>query len=235
MGHLIINCDLGENEPDSRTEELLRVVTAANIGCGVHAGSPAKTRSTLERAAAYGVRIGAHPGLPSGGGRGNVLPDASRFRTLVGEQLDNFCDWADELGLQPHHVKLHGSLYHAVETNPELADAYLDLLERASRPAVFCRAGGSFAAKAKAAGLNVFREIFADRGYTATGALVPRGQPGALIEDPDSAVARLAQWAVSGEMPTVDGPAIPLEAETVCIHADSSGASAIVAAVSGLF
>ena len=32
-----------------------------------------------------------------------------------------------------------------------------------------------------AAGLDVYQEIYADRGYTETGQLIPRSQPGAMI------------------------------------------------------
>jgi UPF0271 protein len=37
-------------------------------------------------------------------------------------------------------------------------------------------------AAGEAAGLEIHQEIYADRGYTETGQLIPRSQPGAMIE-----------------------------------------------------
>ena len=42
-----------------------------------------------------------------------------------------------------------------------------------------------------ALGLEVIQEIYADRGYTETGQLIPRGQPGAMIEGAEEAAARV--------------------------------------------
>src|SRR5699024_4511062 len=44
-------------------------------------------------------------------------------------------------------------------------------------------------------GLRGYAEGFADRGYTATGALVPRTDPGAMLTDPDEVAARVTRLA----------------------------------------
>jgi lactam utilization protein B len=41
------------------------------------------------------------------------------------------------------------------------------------------------------AGVGPSQEIFADRGYTEAGMLIPRGQPGAMVTDPDEAAERV--------------------------------------------
>jgi len=234
MGRILINCDLGENETDERTEELLGLLDAANVCCGAHAGSEAKTRRTLEAAVKHNVVIGAHPGLAMEGGRGERLPDPQGFRALLDEQIGNFAMAAEQVAAQLAYVKLHGSLYHAVEMDESYARTYLGFLQSGdANLEVFSLAGGTFASKAEAAGLKVWREAFADRGYRSDGSLVPRTKPGAVL-DAESALARFKRWQGSGLMDTVDGGAITLQADTFCVHSDSPDAEALLAGLKNL-
>jgi biotin-dependent carboxylase-like uncharacterized protein len=227
---LIINCDLGENESDAQTEALMAQVGAVNVCCGVHAGSEVKTRATLELAGCYGVRVGAHPGLPAAGGRGTELPTVEAFRALLDDQLGSFLSMAKAADVSVSYVKLHGSLYHAVEHNEALAAAYIDCIGSMDTDlGIFSLAGGSFAARARAAGIRVWEEVFADRGYTSAGQLVPRGQAGDVIEDASAAAERIRLWRRSGQMPTHAGGAIALSAKTVCVHSDSPAALQLLA------
>lgn len=228
MGRIIINCDLGENEPAAQTRELLSLVDAANIGCGVHAGSQSKTRSTIKIAREHGVLIGAHPGIQSAGGRGGEFPSSEAFAELLERQWAFFCEAAAEAGTTPDYVKLHGSLYHAVESQAGLAESYLHFLSRAGKTGkgvtVFSLAGGSFADRAQSAGLRVYREAFADRAYRSDGRLVPRGQAGAVLSA-DAALDRLRAWCETGKMATgEDGGGVAVAADTLCVHGDSPDA-----------
>jgi UPF0271 protein len=69
------------------------------------------------------------------------------------------------------------------------------------------------------AGLTLYREGFADRATRADGTLVPRGEPGALILEPEVAAARALELVARGDI------------DTVCVHGDSPGAPAIARAV----
>lgn len=232
MERMIINADLGESEADSVTAALMEIVDAANICCGVHAGGEAKTRRALSLARDCGVSVGAHPGMALSGGRGGVFPGVGEFGELLRCQVGGFRDAADRVGVVVHHLKLHGTLYHAVEQDGGLAEEFMNFLGReVPGMAVLALAGGSFAVRSRAAGLRVIAEAFADRGYLANGGLVPRGQPGALLVDPAAVVERLAQWRASSLMPTVDGGSFPLEAETLCVHADNPQALEILRAL----
>ncbi len=224
MGRLILNCDLGEDEPIAQTERILSLVDAVNIGCGFHAGSEKKTRSTIERAFKSGVRIGAHPGLPLDGGRGNELPTPEAFHDLLVTQIGSFQAVARSLGTAAEYIKLHGSLYHAVEAQPDLAEVYVQfLLTQSPKLAVFALAGGSFASLAEAVGIRVYHEAFADRAYQADGTLLPRSKAGAVL-DFKQALERIKIWLGQGSMPTHDGQLIELSADTLCVHGDSTGA-----------
>ena len=60
-------------------------------------------------------------------------------------------------------------------------------------------------AAAAGAGLPFVREAFLDRGYRADGSLVPRGEPGALLDDPDVVAARAVRLVREGVVDAADG------------------------------
>ncbi len=70
-----------------------------------------------------------------------------------------------------------------------------------------------------------------DRGYTARGTLVPRGQPGALIEDAAAVAERILRLARERSVVAVGGEGVPVAAGTVCLHGDTPGAASLAAAV----
>ncbi|MGZ0709501.1 5-oxoprolinase subunit PxpA [Coraliomargarita sp. W4R53] len=228
MAQIILNCDLGENEAPEQTEQLLSLIDAANIGCGFHAGSPGKTRSTIALALKYGVKIGAHPGLVTAGGRGQVLPDAATFQNLLEVQFSSFQAAAHSLNTTAEYIKLHGSLYHAVETQPELATIYINFLQQQTPEiATVALSGGVFAQAAEAAGLNVIHEAFADRDYLPDGSLVPRSEEGAVIAQSE-ALSRMMRWAKDGKIPTRGGSSIALVVDFLCVHGDSPDAIELI-------
>ncbi|MEO0508702.1 MAG: 5-oxoprolinase subunit PxpA [Verrucomicrobiota bacterium] len=235
MGRFLINCDLGENESDKQTEVLLDLVDAANICCGLHAGSASKTQRTIKLAAEKGVMIGAHPGLAGTGGRGQDLPEPDEFRTILSEQLQNFLTYADRYEAWVSYIKLHGSLYHAVEQNEAYAKIYLKLLqETGSGLGVFALSGGRFQERAKAEGIKVWEEAFADRGYQVDGSLVPRGQPGALLNKEES-LLRLGQWLADQTIVSVESHHIQLAVETFCVHSDTVDSIQLLEEIRRLF
>lgn len=75
-------------------------------------------------------------------------------------------------------------------------------------------------------------EVFADRGYKPDGTLVPRGTPGAMITDEDTAIARVLQMAKQGTVQADDGSTVALQADSVCVHGDDPKALAFVQKIS---
>jgi UPF0271 protein len=69
---------------------------------------------------------------------------------------------------------------------------------------------GALLRLAEAAGRVVLLEGFPDRGYAADGRLVPRGEPGALLEDGEAIAVHAVELAGS--------------VDSVCVHGDSPGA-----------
>ena len=92
--------------------------------------------------------------------------------------------------------------------------------------------GSEMVKAANAIGLPIVSEVFADRGYQADGSLVPRGAPGAMIEDEDTAIARVLQMAAQGTVQADDGSTVTLQADSVCVHGDGPKALAFVQKIS---
>jgi UPF0271 protein len=59
-----LNSDLGEGA--GHDNEILDLVSSANIACGFHAGDPASIFATIQAALERGVSLGAHPSFPTG-------------------------------------------------------------------------------------------------------------------------------------------------------------------------
>jgi UPF0271 protein len=130
------------------------------------------------------------------------------------------------------HVKPHGALYNTAAHDPALAAAICDAVRQVDDGlVVVCLAGSPMAGVVRAAGLRCAEEAFADRGYTPEGTLVPRGQPGALVEDPDAVAERVAALARDRRVTSVDGTPVAVAADTICLHGDTPGAAMLAAAI----
>jgi UPF0271 protein len=217
-----LNCDLGEGEPRARTEALMRLITSANVACGGHAGTTASMKLCVRLAKKDGVRLGAHPGPPCKDdfGRGAIKATPQQLERWLLEQVGALQGVAREHGVRLHHIKLHGALYYASETDPQLARCYIRTVRREwPRVKIFALAGGSVADVAGRAGITVWEEAFLDRGYRDDGTLVPRGEPGALMKTVREVLARTLQ--ATGEVLSASGKVLRLFPKTLCIHSDT--------------
>ncbi|MGH8878319.1 MAG: LamB/YcsF family protein [Stackebrandtia sp.] len=222
-----LNCDLGEGFGVWRLgddEALLDVVTSANVACGFHAGDPSIMRSVCERAVSGGVAIGAQVGYRdlAGFGRRHIDIDPNTLADDVVYQLGALDGFARLAGDRVRYVKPHGALYNRIVTDAEQAAAVVAAV-RDYDPAlpVLGLPGSRFLALAADAGLVTVAEAFADRAYTGDGRLVPRGTPGAVIDDPGAIAERVRRLAVDGTIMSVDDVAVPVSARSVCVHGDT--------------
>ncbi|HMQ30187.1 MAG TPA: 5-oxoprolinase subunit PxpA [Chloroflexaceae bacterium] len=232
MGRIDLNCDCGESFGAWRLgadEELLPHVTAANVACGGHAGDPAVMRRTVRLCRELGVAVGAHPGYPDLQGFGRrALPMApDEIEAAVLAQIGALHAIARAEGVELAHVKPHGALYNVAAATPDVAEAIARAVAAFSRELVLVGLAGShLVAAGEAAGLRVAREAFADRGYAADGALLPRGAPGALVLDPEANLAQALRIVAEGHALSPEGARVPVAADTLCIHGDTPGAAA---------
>ena len=235
MGLVIdLNSDLGEGfGPWVMGDDaaLLGLVTSANIACGGHAGDPETMFRTLVLARERGVTVGAHPGYadPMAFGRRVVPMTPDEIGRMVAAQVGALIGVAALAGVAVRYVKPHGALANLAADDAAVAGAIVRAVPAGL--AVLAISGTALEVAAKTAGRVVFSEIYADRGYLATGRLVPRGQTGAMLHDPAQAVARLVAFVETGRMPVVDGDPVALAAQSICVHGDNPGAVAMAGAV----
>ncbi len=220
-----LNCDLGEGEPLTKTRSLMRCITSANVACGGHAGNIQSMDSCVRLAKQYAVRLGAHPGLASNFGRGPIRISPPELELLLLHQVSALERIARSHRVRLHHIKLHGSLYHATDESDSLARVYL-LTTRRWWPGarIYARAGGRVASLARQFSLRVWEEAFADRQYKQDGSLVPRDRPNACLAHLQEIARRVQQLKRSGRITTLRGSSLFLNVCTICVHSDTPGA-----------
>ncbi len=234
-----LNADLGEGfGPWSMGDDaaMLALVTSANVACGGHASDPETMFRTLTIARAHGVSVGAHPSYPdlAGFGRRRLPVTVGEIERFVAAQVGALLAIGALAAHPIRYVKPHGALANVAAAERDVAEAIVRSVRALNRDlAMLAISGTELARAADAAGLRVFNEIYADRGYTAAGQLVPRSEAGAVIHDADAAAARLVAFLDSGAMPTVDGGSVRLAADSICVHGDNPAAVAMATRIRG--
>lgn len=229
-----LNADLGEGYgPWMMGEDALMLdfVTSANIACGGHAGDPETMFRTLRLAAERGVRVGAHPGFADREGFGRrVIPMlVGEVARMVAAQVGALMALARLAGAEVRYVKPHGALGNLAAADGAVANAIVAAVQAIDPTlAVLAISGTQLEQAARAQGLTVCSEIFADRAYLPNGQLVPRGQPGAVLHDATEAADRLIGYLKSGRMPVVGAEPIALRADSICVHGDNAESVAMV-------
>ena len=223
--HIDLNADLGEG--CGNDEQLLTLVSSANIACGWHAGDANTIAQSVRWARKNGVAIGAHPSFPDRDNFGRSAMQLSEEEIVNGMlyQLGALDAIVRAEGGQLVHVKPHGALYNQAAREPALADAICRAVKTFNPDlALFGLAGSDLIRAAQRAGLTVVEEVFADRGYQADGSLVNRSLPGALIEDDDKALQQTLSLVKDKQVVAIDGTVIAVNAQTVCLHGDGAHA-----------
>jgi UPF0271 protein len=216
-----LNCDMGELEDAAHEAALMEHITSASIACGAHAGGDAMMERTARLALARGVRVGAHPGYPDRANFGRIeLPmSAAEIAETVYRQIGRLAAIVRGAGGEVQYVKPHGALYNAAVRDSGVARAIADGVARWNRALpVFGLAGSPMLDVFRETGLKAAAEAFADRRYEPDGTLRSRKFADALITDPREAAAQAVRLARSGAV------------DTICVHGDTPGAVAILAA-----
>jgi UPF0271 protein len=236
MAAIDLNADLGETVdgvPTADDDAMFAVISSANVACGGHAGDAASMRASVARAARFGVAVGAHPSYPDPAnfGRVAVAMDPAELTASVAQQLDAIV----AAGADVRYVKPHGALYHAVSADRGQADAVVraiaDRAAQLGRPLPVLGLPGAIVEAAASVGLPFVHEAFLDRGYLPDGSLVPRTQPGALLDDPAAVAARAVRLAREGVVDAIDGSRVSADAASLCVHGDSPAAVDMARAV----
>ena len=231
--HIDLNSDLGESLGAwhmGDDEAMLGLVSSANVACGFHAGDAAGILHTLRRALAHGVAVGAHVAYPdlAGFGRRNMDVASADLVADVIYQIGALQGLARAAGTAVRYVKPHGALYNTIAHDERQARDVITAIQAIDPSlSLVALAGSPLIAWARAAGLHVVAEAFADRAYRPDGALVSRREPGAVLHDPQAVAARMLRLAREGVVTAIDGSTVRIEAESICVHGDSPGAVAM--------
>jgi 5-oxoprolinase (ATP-hydrolysing) subunit A len=227
-----LNSDVGEsfgNWSLGDDAAIFESVSSANVACGFHAGDPTTIRATCAAAAARGVVVGAHVGyrdLP-GFGRRFIDIAPSDLTNDVVYQIGALQALARAAGTSVRYVKPHGALYNAIVHHAAQAQAVVDAILEVDVGlpllVLALSSGSEIQRRAEAAGLRTVAEAFADRAYAPDGTLVPRTQPGALL-DPDAVAEQVRRIACDRQLRSLDGTVIDLRADSICVHGDSPAA-----------
>jgi len=225
-----LNADLGEGFGAWRLgddEQLLDVLTSANVACGFHAGDPPTMRRVCALAAERGVAIGAQVGYRdlAGFGRRRIDVNPVELEAEVLYQLGALDGCARPAGTRVRYVKPHGALYNTAADDPAQAGALARAVAAYDhRLPLLGLPGSALQDAAEAAGVPFVPEAFADRAYRPDGRLAPRGEPGAVLDDPATVTARALAFAVDQQVTALDGSVVRVEARSLCVHGDTPGA-----------
>jgi len=215
----LMNLDAGEH-PDE-PEELWAMFDVLNIACGGHAGDAASMDRVVRWCVASRCAIGAHPSYPDrlGFGRRTLAIEPTALASTLLDQCTALAAIAAHHGHAVEYVKPHGALYHDAAGSDAIARAVVTAAQAAfgDRVVVIGPPDGALREAAAARSLRYASEGFADRRMRPDGSLVPRTEPGALLDDPTEAAAQ--------------AHALAAHVDTICLHADTPGALAIAGAV----
>lgn len=234
MKRVDLNVDIGEGFPHD--EELLKFATSANVSGGEHAGSWELTQETVIRCKSLGKRCGMHPGYPDRPGMGRrsfFSLNENAWGSSLLQQTQRFREAFDPDYVKPHgafyndtafpleHVKppVSGSVYQDSSFVPDSIETYRAHFLKGLPGGSFLVAilqtthclmglpGTLHETAAWLAGASFIREGFADRAYDRLGLLVPRSEPGAILEAPEQIRRQVLELA-----PRVD---------SICLHGDT--------------
>ncbi len=237
MTEVDINSDLGENFGpwiigDGVDEQIMTLISSANVATGFHAGDPVIMQQTVALAREKGVAVGAHPGFRDlvGFGRRHIAasPQETTYEMLY--QLGALREFASLHDLPLQHIKPHGALYMHLSRNEEAAHHFITTLHRLDPELkVFCMHGSAIWHEAVAIGQPVVCEFYADREYDKSGSIVFTRKVAPL--DPKAVAAKVLRACQQGLVQTVDGVDINIQFSSVCLHSDTPGAVPLLQAI----
>lgn len=231
-----INSDLGEGFGNDAA--IMPYISSCNIACGGHLGTPETVKTTIDLAIKNKVKIGAHPSYPDRENFGRRKMDISHddLEISLKNQIQLVKKEAQDKSQPLHHIKLHGALYLDTIKDIEKANLVANMVRRYFPQAmIFAPFKSAMAVAAKKAKLEVKYEVFADRNYHLDLSLVSRADPQAILIDPIQINKHLLLIIEEQKVKTIEGLAVNIQGETVCVHGDNAEAIAIAKSIHKMF
>lgn len=232
-----LNCDMGEGFGhwaigEARDEDLMALISSANVAAGFHAGDPNSIDRTVKLARDYGVGLGAHPGYNDlqGFGRRHIGATNEELVNDILYQVGAIREFGRRYGLRLQHVKPHGALYMEAARNEALSLHLLESLRASGGDVpVFCMGASATYDVGQRLGHPMVREFYADRDYGDDGSIVFSRRVGR--PDPEAVAHKCLRACLSGKVSTVSGGEVAVAFESICFHSDTPGALEMAQAI----
>lgn len=232
---ILLNCDMGESFGVwSMGNDTLAMphVDMANIACGYHASDPTIMSQTVALAVRHNVKIGAHPSYPDlqGFGRRSLAMSPEEVTAMIIYQVGALKALCEAHNTELSYVKPHGALYNDMLKDLSLFDAVADAVSCFNVPLMTLAVldNQPLLDIADRYELPLLFEAFADRRYLANGTLAPRTLPDAVLTNAEDIISQVRQITQYGKVRTIEGYAIDIEADTLCVHGDNLAAIDII-------
>lgn len=213
---------------------ILKIIGAANIACGFHAGDPLIMRKVCAEAKQNGVSIGVHPGFNDlwGFGRRRIDMRPDDLESMVAYQIGALQAMAAFSDVKVTHLKPHGALNNMAAENAEYALAIGRAIKAVDSNIIYVALAGSEMEKAgRKLGLKVAVEGFCDRQYDDDGNLTSRKIPGSVLKDSAVACKQVIDMVVNNFITSRNGKKIPCKVHSLCVHGDEPTGVATAKAV----
>ncbi|HEY7750301.1 MAG TPA: LamB/YcsF family protein [Aestuariivirgaceae bacterium] len=229
----IINCDMGEAFGLYRMgddENIMPLITVANVACGFHASDFNHMRKTVQLAKRHGVKVGAHPSLPDlqGFGRREMRIGREELANCIIYQVGALKGFLEAEGLELNHIKPHGALYGMAARMEETANAIADAADVFKVP-LMGMVNTQHEKVYIARGHRFIAEFYTDLDYNDDGNLIITREHEAV--DPAVAAQRSIRAIKEGKVKSVGGKDVVVRADAICVHSDTPNAVAIAKAV----
>lgn len=233
MKKLSINCDMGEAFGIYHLGDdaaVMPYVTHANIACGFHASDPNVMWRTVRAAKEHGIKVGSHPGLPDREGFGRREMKLSRQDTaaLVLYQTGALRAFLDAEGMSMSHIKPHGALMGMAMKYEAVAEGVADAAEALGLPVIGCT-DSEMTRVFDRRGIEYACEFYADLDYDDEGCQIITMIHEAVA--PEDAVTRVLRALREKTALSVNGKAVPVAIDSICVHSDTPGALPLARAV----
>ena len=228
-----MNCDMGESFGIYRMGddvEMMPLISMANVACGFHGSDPDHMRNTVRLAKTHDVRVGAHPSLPDrqGFGRRAMQIGREELANLILYQIGALAGFLKAESMVLNHIKPHGALYGMAAHDQEIAHAVCDAADVFGVPVlgmkntlheeIYTERGHAFIA-----------EFYADLEYNDDGSLIITRKHDPI--DPEMAAHRCLRAIEEGVTESVNGVAVEVGADCICVHSDTPNAIEVAQAV----
>jgi UPF0271 protein len=219
-----LNADVGERpgeEGVAADAEIIAAFSSVNVACGFHAGDAATMRAICAEAVLRHKSIGAHVSYldREGFGRRELDVEPEELRQQLVQQISALRVHAGAEHGRVGYVKPHGALYNRAAVDSVSADTLVAAILAVDRHLkLLAPPDSEMLRAAEAHGIAGVAEGFADRAYRSDGTLVPRGEPGAVL-DREQVLAHCEELAGSGRF------------RSLCLHSDTPAAAHLAVAI----